>query len=928
MSSISAVSFVKRFATLAVILVIAWAADLAGVTAAIDRHVGDLRFLVAPREPTGKVVLVDIDEKSLLEIGVWPWPRSIHGELVNAAQKAGAEQVAFDVDFSTNSPSPEADASFAVALAASTIPTYLAAFIQRDPSGSETLVSSPIAPLIEWSWPVVVNVPVDPDGLVRTFPIQLAIGAATLPSLPAVLSNREEPAGIVGIDYAIDDTLLQRVSYVDLLKGRLPEGALQGKSLIVGATAYELRDLFSIPKGRIVSGTTVLALATETLLQGRELSALKLPWYLVVLAGMILPLLLGRRGPLQLSLCIVLISAGVEILALVLQHELHFSLASANLQVVLFLLGSGSIAKEFAQRRIHLWKARAEKRNSDSLLERVIEAGFEGIIIIDEQGAVVRVNEAAQTMLKLPPKVAALQKFPAIVQNILDVKRTFSAGTSVQGLIFRENFEWQGKRSCLEYTVAPFHFSAISQAAKNEAADTVYACLMIRDVTERQSAEDNLRHMALHDSLTGLHNRRSVEAHLADITTPGSPETGHALLYFDMDRFKAVNDSLGHSVGDYVLVEIASRAERVLGEDAVIARIGGDEFAAIIAADSADAARQSAKALGAAAARPIEINGHAITVGVCVGITWWDRGGSAPGSERMRQADIALYHAKAQGRDQIVLFAPAMEKRRIERIQLEQDLVVGFDRGEFQVLYQPQVSLRTGRLVGAEALLRWYHPSNGLVPPDKFIPIAEEIGLIHRLGAWVLSTGCRDATTWPDHIKLAVNVSSIQFETGDLTASVSEALIGSGLPPSRLELEITESAFVKENSGLVAIFDQLMSLGIKFALDDFGTGYSSLGYLHRFPIAKIKIDKSFVNNVPGDGQAMAILRSIRALAEGLGIQTIAEGIETTSQEEVLRALGCDHGQGYLYSKPVTAAALSQMIAMQVAQDEVRETAVA
>jgi EAL domain-containing protein (putative c-di-GMP-specific phosphodiesterase class I) len=216
-------------------------------------------------------------------------------------------------------------------------------------------------------------------------------------------------------------------------------------------------------------------------------------------------------------------------------------------------------------------------------------------------------------------------------------------------------------------------------------------------------------------------------------------------------------------------------------------------------------------------------------------------------------------------------------------------------------------------MIGAEALLRWTHPTKGPISPALFIPVAEEMGLIHRLGAWVLATACRDAMSWPDPIKIAVNISSIQFETGDLVAAVRQATQASGLPGGRLEIEITESAFVKESARLKEIFDRLLGMGIRFALDDFGTGYSSLGYLHRFPIAQIKIDQSFVTGIPGDGHAMAILRSIKALAEGLGIRTIAEGVETAEQAEILRILGCDDGQGYLFSRPVDSGTIALIL---------------
>jgi diguanylate cyclase (GGDEF)-like protein len=481
-----------------------------------------------------------------------------------------------------------------------------------------------------------------------------------------------------------------------------------------------------------------------------------------------------------------------------------------------------------------------------------------------------------------------------------------------------------GELRIIEYSVAPFSVAKISGDHAEDATQAVFVCVMMRDVTERELAQERMRFLALHDSLTGLHNRAALEQQLELwLATEAAGEL--ALLYFDLDRFKAVNDALGHAVGDKVLIETAQRATQTLPAFAFVARVGGDEFSAVLPGCSLEAAHLWAEALAVAVARPFEVGGHTIHAGASIGISACSKRGETA-SAVMRQADIALYSAKRSGTGRVVTFEPFMDDARLARLELERDLAAAIENKEFEVVYQPQLGLRSGELVGVEALLRWRRPDGGIVSPARFIPVAEEMGLIHRLGAWVLATACRDAVGWPLPVKVAVNISPVQFETGDLVEAVRQALRSSQLPAERLELEITESTFMRESRRLAESFGRLLEIGVKFSLDDFGTGYSSLAYLHRYPISKIKIDRSFVTGVPADTHSMAILRSVMALAEGLGIRTIAEGIETSEQAEVLRMLGCDDGQGYLFSRPISRADVELLLRRELAGKECSQAA--
>lgn len=886
-------------------------AERSGLVASVDARLTELRFEAKEIEPTGDIVLVDIDAKSLAEIGVWPWPRHLHGELLRAAERAQALSIAYDIDFSTNS-SQENDQAFAAALAETQMETFLAAFVQPDSaSGGSLRASFPIETLLRHSWPAGVNVSIDNDGRVRRFPTSIDAGGEPLVSMPSLLAHDEETTGSLEIDYAISAAQIPRISYVDLLKNRVAPDAIAGKTLIVGASAIELRDLFPVPVHGIVSGSTIIALATETLLQDRSLHILGSPWF--VLVGLAL-VLLTAASPLssrQNFAAVAGAAVSAELVAFYLQSAHAIVLQTAGFHALLVGLVAWTLSREFNLRRVRLWIARTQAANSQSVLERVLDDGFHGVAIINEQRQITRINREALELLGLQ-NATRLDELPTEISDhvsaiVAEFERARNAGKpSVQVLHL-----FGGKR-VVEYSIVPFWLSGIIDEEESEAGDVVYATLTLRDITERQGALERIQLMALHDSLTGIGNRHALEQRLDAILSGAAPDGGVALLAFDLDRFKGVNDALGHAIGDEVLKETARRAVEVFNGSLLIARSGGDEFTAIVPAESLASARSMATAFVDKIGDPFLLSGHRISVGTSVGISWW-HGQEATVTSMMRHADVALYRAKRSSGEKVVIFEPSMDGDRLKRLKLEEDLSEALDRSEFKVVYQPQLRLSSEEIVGAEALVRWIHSERGFVSPVEFIPVAEETGLIHRLGAWVLETACVEAMSWPEPIKIAVNVSPIQFAAGDLVAAVRQALAISGLPPERLELEITESAFVEESDRLQPIFEELLAIGVSFALDDFGTGYSSLGYLHRFPISKIKIDRSFVTDILTSNHSIAVLRSIMALAEGLEIRTIAEGIETPEQATMLRLSGCNDGQGYLFAKPIEGSAVVEMM---------------
>ena len=428
------------------------------------------------------------------------------------------------------------------------------------------------------------------------------------------------------------------------------------------------------------------------------------------------------------------------------------------------------------------------------------------------------------------------------------------------------------------------------------------------DISERTRSEAQIAHMAHHDTLTDLANRSLLRERIEHaLPLLRRHELTFAILVLDLDRFKAVNDSLGHAVGDALLREVAKRLKANCRDVDIVARLGGDEFAIFQRGDidTKIGAGVLALRLLKAIREPYEIEGHDIEVGASIGIALAPVD-SSNASDLLKYADLAMYKVKAEGRNGYRFFNPELDAEARTRRGLEQDLREALSRGQFELHYQPLVNLQTTHVIGYEALLRWRHPQRGLVLPDEFIGHAEETGLIEPIGEWVLREACSAARLWPDHIRVSVNLSSVQFRKKHLVDAVIFALAESCLPASRLELEITESVLLEHSSQNIEMLHELRRLGVRIVLDDFGTGFSSLLYLQQFPFDKIKIDRSFISELPRNSSSSAIVCAINSLARSLDISTLAEGVETAEQAQLLRLSGCNEAQGFLFGKPLMA----------------------
>jgi diguanylate cyclase (GGDEF)-like protein/PAS domain S-box-containing protein len=588
----------------------------------------------------------------------------------------------------------------------------------------------------------------------------------------------------------------------------------------------------------------------------------------------------------------------------------YFSLAAMS---AIFALVIAAVVAERGRMfvRMHLANRQlSEKSDVISLLLREFEANAsDWLFEVDAQARFVRVSERLAALLGEP--VRALEG-RAIASYLAEDARHASYARLVRA--------FRGHHAVRDIVV-PVSVRGEARVWSLSARPVFDADGAFRgflgvgsDVTEAHRAEASIQHMANYDQLTGLPNRTLLHAHLdAALARMKKDGRGFALLSLDLDRFKQVNDTLGHAVGDRLLVEVGHRIVAELREDDIVARFGGDEFV-VLQQSAAEAAQADALArrLVEVLSAPYEIDGQRLLVGASAGIALAPADGDN-GDDLMRNSDLALYRAKTDGRGAHRFFSAEMhavsQARRIMEIELREAL----QAGALEVHFQPLVDLDDAEITACEALARWRHPTRGFIPPVEFVPLAEETGLILQLGAFVLRRACEAAVGWRNGIRVAVNLSAIQFKTGDLVGLVKTTLAETGLEPNRLELEITESILIDDKDGVLRRLSELRGLGVRIALDDFGTGYSSLAYLQSFPFDKIKIDRSFVQDVVMRPDAAAIIGAITGLATKLGMCTTAEGVETEAELDWLRDNGCGQVQGFLISRPLPPKAIALLM---------------
>jgi diguanylate cyclase (GGDEF)-like protein len=540
-----------------------------------------------------------------------------------------------------------------------------------------------------------------------------------------------------------------------------------------------------------------------------------------------------------------------------------------------------------------------------------------GVAFYDNHGKLVVHNRRYCELYQLPPDAVRSGMSLKEIALLRQAAGTFSKQTIEQYLAFIDAIVRNGQPNNAIIELA----NGTTIAGHIEPIPDRGYVVALEDITERRKAEAQIAFLARHDALTGLANRALFHERLDHALALAERGRGFALLYLDLDGFKGVNDAHGHAVGDALLRAVAGRLQAAMRETDTVARLGGDEFAILqIGVSDIAEVTVAARRIVQSIDEPFDLDGRHVSIGTSIGIAMAPGDGVHP-AQLMKNADLALYRSKHDGRGAWRFFEPAMDEVARTRRELEKDLRRTLKLGELGVHYQPLVDSRDRNLIGFEALVRWHHPTRGMVAPTEFISVAEEVGLIGEIGTWVLQTACAEATSWPPHLRVAVNLSTRQFRGGSLVTTVADALEISGLNPSRLELEITESVPLQQDQATLSTLQELHKLGTRIALDDFGTGYSSLSYLRGFPFDKIKIDRSFVSDLPHSEEAVAIVRGILGLAANLHLNVTAEGVETEAQCEFLAAAGCTEIQGYLISMPVPAREVPALIKSLSGQTE-------
>ena len=559
--------------------------------------------------------------------------------------------------------------------------------------------------------------------------------------------------------------------------------------------------------------------------------------------------------------------------------------------------------------------AESNLRASETLLNSIVNTAADGIIVIDESGMLEFVNAAIERMFGWKPLEVIGRNFDSLLMprsNAGGDRLATVIDGNTRGLSVGVGREVRAQRK--DGSVFPMELTLGEMRIDGRIK---YACIM-RDVTERKCAEERIHQLAHYDKLTGLPNRALFSQLLEQALAEAKYSKKQvAVLFIDLDRFKLINDSLSHDSGDMVLKQVARRLTEAQLKRNTIARFGGDEFVVLmrdceIPTDAAEAAQRMLTAI----AQPLLLEGQEYNLTASIGISAFPSDGENP-QTILKNADIAMYRAKEHGKNNYQFYSSQMNLHSFERLVLERFLRHALDQDEFRVYYQPKVDLVSGCITGMEALLRWIHPAMGMISPTKFIPLAEETGLIVPIGAWVLKAACAQNKIWAEQglppLRVAVNLSARQFAQDDLHATILNVLEETGLAPELLELEITESVTMDNPEHAAALLRKLKALGIGLAIDDFGTGYSSLSYLKRFPIDNVKIDRSFIKDIPHDEDDVAITQAVIAMAHSLGLKVIAEGVESEEHVTFLRDHGCEQAQGYLFGAPMSAEEFTNLI---------------
>ena len=874
-----------------------------GRLARVENAAVEARAAVLRHERDTDIVIVGIDAQSLAALNEWPWPRRHHARLLQMLRPAAPKSVFIDIEFGSHT-TEEDDGLLERALADwQGTPVYLASHFQAR-SGADTslTVTRPLLRFAEHAELASVTLEPGPDGLVRDMRSSWQIDGETLKSIFAH-ETPLPPGTVVPIDFSIDEGSFAYVSYVDVVNGRIDPATLRGKTVFVGPTAIELGDIVTVPVYRALPGVVVQAFATQTVRDGM-LRTLPAGFYALGLAlcGLCCALLFGRRGWRSNAAFVIVACVALAGATLLLYATGRIVLDVAPFAIAIVATFIAATARSLDEQT---WRAVAFAlgvKRRDALLRSVVDASTDAILCIDARGTIRTANPATSRILGCAQAElfdAKLADFiPGLAADV-DMGLAALAGTPLE----RTAQTAAGRMVPVEVT--------LSRVATDEDLFTA----IVRDVSERQAQRRALEHQATHDPLTGLPNRTALARYLGSLLAQANARERVALLMLDLSRFKEVNDTLGHDVGDEVLREVARRFLAQLKGDAFISRIGGDEFAVVLPGIHDHATiDELAQRLIESLRLPIDSRGIAMEVGVSVGIAVAPDHG-LDSRELLRHADVAMYAAKRHGGG-FEYYDVVDDHHTVRRLGMLSELRAAIDGGHIALHYQPQMNLKTGSVSSVEALVRWQHPTYGNVSPEEFVTLAEATDLIHPLTYGAIRRALADLAEWNKQgieLRVAINVSARVLQDVGFPAGLRQLMTAAAIRAGQVELEITESAMLVDPERAKLIVKELHDLGVLISIDDYGTGFSSLGYLRDLRVHSLKLDKSFVVDLETRPQNRVIVESTAQMAHALGLQVVAEGVETKWVEDYLRSIGYDLGQGYFFARPMPAEALSNWI---------------
>lgn len=879
-----------------------------------DNIIYDLASSEISRELDDNIVIVAIDEPSLINIGRWPWPRDVHANMINYLHHAGVSAIGLDLIFmEPDTINPENDRLLGQAIRRFGRVVLPVLTQERD---GQMVVIKPLQEIARAATLAHVNLNFDTQGIVRKLDLSIrSMEGENLPAMSVALARLEHKPVIarnntVLIPFAGPPDHYPRLSYVDVLHDETLRNSLQGKVVIIGVTAAGLTNEIATPVStgqRLMTGVEFQANATAAMSSRLLIHRIAGPVYhLHMLVLLVIPVMLYHvvqpLKALLLSFMFVLITLVLSFLYLK-----YLMLWLAPMPAIVSLLFSYPL---WSLRRIEvLVQTLFQEHEQASVTLRSIG---DAVVTIDAQGRIKYMNPAAEKIFACSLADARKKPFAEIcwfVENnaaILGGKTLNSGEMQKDSMIIHNSRE---EEFAVNVTANPVHNK------KGEKTGVVYA---LSDVTELHKMNREMAYIATHDVLTRLLNRVLLQDRLQQALSSASREKANfAVLFIDLDGFKKINDGMGHNCGDYLLQEVAKRLSNWVRHSDTIARWGGDEFVILLnnLTHPTDANEVAGKIIHSIS-QPYHIRNQEVFVSASIGISLFPKDGR--NSEvLLAKADKAMYSIKRNQHNNFCFYSQDLETQSKEKLVLETELHQALQNNEFEVFYQPQINLNNGKLIGSEALIRWRHPKKGLLAPDNFISLLEEIGLIVPIGVWVIKDVCEQLKCWQEQglplLKVAVNLSAKQFIQKDLVSFISRQFASCAIDPEFLQVEITESIMIQDVKRVAHILDELKSAGISIAVDDFGTGYSSLEYLKQFPIDKLKIDKSYVSNVLNDADDASIVQAVIALGHSLNLQVIAEGVENEAQMQFLKSRHCDYGQGYYFSKPINCEQMGLLI---------------